>query len=96
MDGYVKLQEKRGAERRIVDKRGRVSDHEGEIVAVKIRDLSATGAGLETADCDGLPNHFELLIVDDCLLHQATVRWRRGDRLGVEFVGMPRKVLGSL
>ena len=60
------------------------------IIDVKIRDLSATGALIRMASIVSLPSDFSLLIVSERKIYSAVARWRKGDIMGIEFVGKPR------
>ena len=57
---------------------------------VKIRDLSASGALIRMPENASLPSAFSLLVVSERKLHAAEVRWRKGDTVGLEFVGKPQ------
>lgn len=57
---------------------------------VKIRDLSASGALIRMPENASLPSGFSLLVVSERKLHAAEVRWRKGDTVGIEFVGKPQ------
>lgn len=57
---------------------------------VKIRDLSASGALIRMPENANLPSGFSLLVVSERKLHAAEVRWRKGDTVGLEFVGKPQ------
>jgi hypothetical protein len=57
---------------------------------VKIRDLSASGALLEIPFATLLPDSYGLLVVSESKVYPAVTRWRRGDRLGLEFTGPPK------
>jgi hypothetical protein len=54
-----------------------------------IRDRTKTGAKVRVPAATLLPKSFELLSVGEGMLYPAEIRWRRGDDLGVEFVGAP-------
>lgn len=60
------------------------------LVNVKIRDLSETGARVETAGIIDLPEHFKLFVVSEKAVYSCLARWRRGNLLGIEFTGPPR------
>jgi hypothetical protein len=97
MDALVRFEERRTSERRPVFKNGEVTAADKtEFLLVAVKDLSETGAGLETVNAGAIPDNFELLIIEDCLLYNVAVKWRKADRLGVEFLGAPRKVLTAL
>lgn len=55
-----------------------------------IRNLSEHGALLEIGVATALPAKFELLLVDANTVREVELRWQRGLRAGVEFVGGPR------
>jgi hypothetical protein len=59
---------------------------------VVVRNLSAGGAGLRILASQHLPKEFDLLIVSESLQFRALLRWRRGDRAGVEFIGDPQHI----
>lgn len=57
---------------------------------VRIRDLSATGALIEIPVGTILPATYGFLIVSESKIYPAITRWRRGNRLGMEFTGPPK------
>jgi hypothetical protein len=57
---------------------------------VRIRDLSPSGALVEVPLATLLPNSYGLLVVSESQVYPAVTRWRRGDRLGMEFTGPPK------
>jgi hypothetical protein len=57
---------------------------------VRIRDLSPSGALIEIPVGTLLPTSYGLLVVSESKVYPATTRWRRGDRLGMEFTGPPK------
>jgi PilZ domain len=69
-----------------------VSADMATMVDVKIRDLSASGARVETAGPVKLPDGFSLLIVSESMIYPAITRWRKGNLIGLEFGGKPRPV----
>jgi len=52
--------------------------------------MSATGALLRMPSNVNLPENFSLLVVLDGMLYPAKKRWRKGERLELQFVGEPR------
>ena len=60
------------------------------VIDVKIRDMSATGAILRMPLNVNLPENFSLLVVADGKFYPAEKRWRKGERLVIQFVGEPR------
>ena len=55
-------------------------------IACTVRDLSETGAKLQTAGSIGAPDTFELHIALDGIWVNCEVVWRSGETLGVIFV----------
>ena len=60
------------------------------VTDVKIRDMSASGALIRIPANATLPESFSLLIVSERKLYSAAVRWRKGETIGIEFIGEPR------
>jgi EAL domain-containing protein (putative c-di-GMP-specific phosphodiesterase class I) len=60
------------------------------VTDVKIRDMSASGALIRIPTGTNLTESFSLLIVSERKLYSAAVRWRKGETIGIEFVGEPR------
>jgi len=52
-----------------------------------MRNQSETGAELKVAADAAIPPSFQLYVPVDGVAYECQVRWRRRDRLGVEFVG---------
>jgi diguanylate cyclase (GGDEF)-like protein/PAS domain S-box-containing protein len=67
-----------------------ISSNMSCVINVKIRDLSASGALVRIPANVSLPASFSLLIVTERKLYPAVVRWRKGETIGIEFVGEPR------
>ena len=63
------------------------------VTDVKIREISATGAILRIPPNVNLPENFSLHVVSDGKRYPAEKRWRKGERLVVQFVGEPRLTL---
>ena len=83
--------EKRAARRQRVLKDGKVVlPNQASVVDCTIRDMSPTGARLVCLDQQAVPDSFALVTVSSRLMCEVTVRWRRGDAIGVEFVGEPQ------
>ena len=61
-------------------------------IDVRIRNLTESGALIEVPMGTIFPQAFELLVVSTGMLHPASRRWRKGDRMGVEFTGPARFV----
>jgi len=92
--GYI---EKRAHPRQRVKKDATVSlPVENRIVQVKVEDISATGAGLRVDPAARLPAEFDLLLLGEQKLYRVAIRWRKGDRMGVEFLSLPRQTLSAL
>ncbi len=60
-------------------------------VACTVRDISSTGARLRTEGSVNIPDTFELLIELDGTEADCEVVWRKGDEVGVRFIGAPRR-----
>ena len=70
---------------------GKIVSHDGTtVIDVKIRDMSASSAILRIPPDVDLPENFSLLVVSDGKRYPAEKRWRKGERLLVQFVGEPR------
>ena len=67
-----------------------ISEYMTSLVDVKIRDLSASGARVETKSVIKLPAAFTLFILSQNVLYPCRARWRRGMQIGIEFTGPPR------
>ena len=67
-----------------------ISEGMTSLVNVKIRDLSESGARVETAGIIDLPENFKLLVVSEKAVYPCIARWRRGNLIGIEFTGPPR------
>ncbi|WP_310619904.1 PilZ domain-containing protein [Flexibacterium corallicola] len=89
--------ERREKLRRKTLKEGRIvfGDHDRVIDCV-IRDLSDTGARLQTANTQGIPDEFYLYIVQLRQRVTVKVRWRTMDSLGVEYTGSLTDLPGLL
>ena len=67
-----------------------ISEGMKSLVDVKIRDLSDSGARVETTGFIQLPEVFTLYIVSQKAIYPCRARWRRGMQIGIEFTGPPR------
>jgi hypothetical protein len=54
---------------------------------VRIRDLSQSGALIEVEVGTVLPSSYGLVVPSEGKVYPSTTRWRRGERVGVEFTG---------
>lgn len=76
--------------RRRVLKGGRIIFADGSmVVECVIRNLSVAGARLDVPATLALPHAFTLVDVQTERHYIATVAWRRGDQMGVEFSDPP-------
>ena len=66
------------------------SVHTSEIPCV-IRNQHANGAELKVAADVVVPERFSLYVPVDGVAYEAVLRWRRNDRVGVQFVGQGPK-----
>jgi hypothetical protein len=69
-----------------------ISSDMNRVINVKIRDLSSAGAGLQIPANTDLPKAFCLLIVSERMLYPAVAKWRKGEIIGIKFVGEPHAV----
>ena len=84
--------EKRYIPRRRVFKGGKIIFADGTMVVdCVIRNLSVGGARLDVPATLGLPHAFTLVDVQTERHYVATVAWRRGDQMGVEFSDEPEE-----
>ncbi len=73
---------------------GKIVSRDGTtVIDVKIRDISANDAILRIPPNVNLPENFSLLVVSDGKRYPVEKRWRKGERLMVQFVGEPRLAL---
>ena len=87
----VTEQRARKEQRRRVLKDGKiVSPTLHGAIDVRIRDLSPSGALLDIELATSIPPAFGLLVVSESKIYPAVTRWRKGDRMGVEFTGPPK------
>lgn len=66
-----------------------VSSNMNSAIDVKIRDLSTGGAGVQMPVNTELPDGFCLLVVSENMLYPAVAKWRKGEMMGIAFVGEP-------
>lgn len=67
-------------------------------IAIRVTNMSATGASLVVVSSDrpaaslveDMPDNVSLFLTYDRFSVACTVKWRRGDKLGVQFVSVPR------
>jgi two-component system cell cycle response regulator len=79
---------RRGAARRRVLKPGKIMRVDNQsLVDCQMRDVSDTGARLRCADQASVPKEFYLIFPADGMKCLARVMWRRGDELGIHFIG---------
>jgi hypothetical protein len=66
-----------------------VSSNMNSVIDVKIRDLSIGGAAVQMPINTDLPEAFSLLIASEDMLYPAVAKWRKGEKMGIAFVGEP-------
>src|SRR5215216_5924935 len=59
-------------------------------IDVRIRNLSQSGALIELPIGTLIPDDFGLLIVWESKVYPAIARWRKGERAGIQFTGLPK------
>lgn len=78
--------ERRAAGRQRAFLQGRiVFNHGKSAFDCTIRDLSPTGARIQFSDAITVPQSVVLEIPSRSARHEALVRWRSGDKIGIEF-----------
>lgn len=78
-------EERRSKTRYRVLKGGSISFGHGASIDCQVRNFSETGACLEVETPVGVPDRFILAIRRDAVMRPSRVKWRRGQRIGVEF-----------
>jgi hypothetical protein len=82
--------DKRRTQRQRVLKDGRIITLDNQsIVNCVVRDLSATGARLKCGDQVAVPNEFRLQVGSERTMRPARAVWRRGNDVGIRFIGPP-------
>ncbi|MDP4021858.1 pilus assembly protein PilZ [Methylobacterium sp. NEAU 140] len=80
------LDDRRGAFRRNAFTFGAVTGIGPEIECL-VWDATESGAQIEVADPDRVPDRFDLRLTVDAPARPVAVAWRRGRRLGLTFLG---------
>ena len=78
------MNEHRSVPRNRVLRAGTIEFNGGAINCI-VRNLSISGAALDVASPDGIPEHFTLVFPTDGLRMLCHVAWRREKRIGIEF-----------
>jgi hypothetical protein len=78
--------ERRTDSRRRVLKGGSIAFQYGSTIDCTIRNLSSTGACIEVETPVGVPDSFTLIVRQHGHSRSARVKWRKGRRIGVEFL----------
>jgi hypothetical protein len=58
----------------------------GEQIDCRVRDVSPSGARLETVDQRRLPETFSLMVVGEWKMRPCRLAWRKDQMLGVEYL----------
>ena len=77
---------RRLGERVVKDSNGRVINAGGYVTEVKVRDISATGARIEVAIADVIPQRFYFYASRHAPEQAAELVWRKGREIGLRFV----------
>lgn len=81
-------EQRRGAARHRVLKPAKIARIDAKsLVDCQLRDISETGARLRCAALAAVPNDFYLVFPTEGMRRLAKVCWRRGEEIGVHFVG---------
>jgi hypothetical protein len=88
----TKASDKRRAPRRRVLK-GALAAYNDRHCTIEctVRDISASGARIQSNGTLNIPDTFELIIEIDGIEADCQVVWRKGHDIGVRFVGAPRR-----
>jgi hypothetical protein len=76
--------DKRRASRRNVKRAAKIS-FARQHVTCTVRNISATGASIEAANLDAIPDNFQLLVEMESTAHRCAVVWRKPTLIGVRF-----------
>ena len=96
-DRMAEMDEKRRFRRRRVLREGRLLLEAGlSPIKCIIRDESEGGAKLRVSVPTELPKNFSLVLVAEGTTYPAELVWRRGDDVGVAFVGEPRRATTAI
>jgi hypothetical protein len=86
------MDDKRSRRRNRVLRDGKIVFNGGtSLINCIIRDQTEGGAKLQVPAPTSLPTNFELLCLTEGMTYPAQIAWRRGDHVGVAFVGPPRR-----
>jgi PilZ domain len=80
------VDEKRRAVRQRVLKAGTIVIKGAGTISCTVRNMSESGASLEVASLLDIPDIFTLLIANDHTKRPCRVVWRRGQRIGIQFL----------
>lgn len=81
--------ERRQARQRVLKEAKIVSLNHTSILDCRVRDLSASGAKLICAVPLSVPEEFRFWLTGDQSIRPAKVMWRRGENIGIQFLGPP-------
>jgi hypothetical protein len=68
-----------------------ITSFQNSEISCSLRNQHSNGGELKVAADVHIPEHFLLYVPLDGIAYRAVVRWRKNDRLGVEFVGIEPK-----
>jgi hypothetical protein len=80
------MEDRRSIQRHRVLKAGTIAIEHGGTIDCQVRNLSDQGACLDVASPVGIPETFTLAIPKDSIMRPARVKWRKANRIGIEFV----------
>jgi hypothetical protein len=80
--------EKLDARGRNIEQNGRVERYDGSAIECSLADITASGARLRSDQPDLIPNEF-MLVIREVLRRRCNVVVRRGNSIGIVFVGLP-------
>jgi hypothetical protein len=80
------MEVRRSMQRYKVLKAGTIAFGQRSVIDCQVRNISEKGATLEVATPVGIPESFTLIMAQDGITRPARVRWRKANRIGIEFV----------
>lgn len=91
MDDFAKPSERRARRRRVLKGASILQTVNDNEIRVTIRNMDEHGAELRVPIGVQIPAEFLLYVPVDAIGYRSVVRWREGDRVGVQFTGREPK-----
>jgi hypothetical protein len=80
------MSERRNSFRSPTNRAAVISLGNGDQIDCRLRDVSPSGARLETLDQRRLPETFSLMVVGDWKMRRCRLAWRKDQMLGIEYL----------